>query len=340
MKSDIQENLILYDWLTCTCKNDDPQAWIQMLGMDGEAWEAKEYGRHGYRKMLWFGNISIMYDGNEGMGCCLDMSGQGCRTFEEYGNIKFPDLFNLILDNPSDFHVTRLDVAFDDHEGILDIKQIWRDADEYEYVSRSRYLSIQKEFKDREESNLPGITVYHGSKQSDFRVRIYDKAAERGYGSDLHWVRVEMQLRDDRALAFIQASDPIGVKYRGVLHNYVRYVEPDHSDSNRWRWPMKGYWSDLIDGIGKIQLYSAPGIEYNIMNLDRFVFDQAGNAISTALAIHGSTAFFDRLRRRTISSNPKYDRLLKEYGRSKDNFNGNFGNESGAEIGPAIPESV
>lgn len=333
MISDIQENVILYDWLTCTCKNTDPQAWIQMLGMEGESWEAKDYGRHGYRKMLWCGSISIMYDGNEGMGSCLDMSGQGCRTFEEFGGIEFPELFQVILDNPTDFHVTRLDVAFDDHTGILDIKEIWHDADDFQYVSRARYLSIQKEFKDREESNLPGITVYHGSKQSDFRVRIYDKAAERGFGSERHWVRVEMQLRDDRALAFIQAPEPIGVKFRGVLHNYVRYVEPDELDSNRWRWPMKQYWADLIEGIEKIRLFTSPGIEYNLMKLDRYVFDQAGGAIQTAMAIHGP-AFFDKLRNRTVSSNPKYERLLKEYGRSS------LMRERDTEKRPAIPEGL
>lgn len=331
--SDIQENVILYDWLTCTCKNTDPQVWIQMLGMEGESWEAKDYGRHGYRKMLWCGSISIMYDGNEGMGSCLDMSGQGCRTFEEFGGIEFPELFQVILDNPTDFHVTRLDVAFDDHTGILDINQIWRDAVAFEHVSRSREFEVVLKFKERDESKLPGISVYHGSKQSAFRVRIYDKAAERGFGSERHWVRVEMQLRDDRALAFIQAPEPIGVKFRGVLHNYVRYVEPDELDSNRWRWPMKQYWADLIEGIEKIRLFTSPGIEYNLMKLDRYVFDQAGGAIQTAMAIHGP-AFFDKLRNRTVSSNPKYERLLKEYGRSS------LMRERDTEKRPAIPEGL
>lgn len=335
LNSDIQENVILYDWFTCTTKHEDPQVWIDLIGMAGEQWEEKEYGRHGYRKMIWCGSISIMYDGGQpGMGSCLDMSGQGCRTFEEYSTITFPDLFQIVMDNPHDFHVTRLDVAFDDHEGILDIRQIWKDADAYEYVSRARYMAIQKEFKDREASNLPGITIYHGSPQSEFRLRIYDKAAERGYGSDRHWIRVEMQLRDNRALAFIQQPEPIGVKFRGVLFNYVRYVDPDDLDSNRWRWPMKQYWADLIEGIERIRLYTAPGIEYNLMNLDRFVFDQAGNAITTALQIHGSTEFFDRLRSRTVAGNPKYEKLLKEYGRSKN------GNRNSTEKRPAIPKSV
>ena len=95
---------------------------------------------------------------------------------------------------------------------------------------------------------------------------------------------------------------------------------------------MKQYWVDLIEGIERIRLYTAPGIEYNIMNLDRFVFDQAGNAIATALQIHGSTMFFERLRQRTVAGNPKYEKLLKEYGRSGKRHG------NGAEKRPAIPE--
>lgn len=338
LNSDIQENVILYDFFTCSCKNEDPRVWLDILGIDMEHWEHQDYGRHGYRQMYTYECMAIMYDGGmPGMGSCLDMSGQGCRAFESYASITFPELFQIIMDNPVDFHFTRLDVAFDDHEGLLNIKQLWRDAEDYEYVSKSRRIKFEKEYKKRDESDLPGISIYHGSKQSVFLIRIYDKAAERGYGAERHWIRVEMQLRDDRALAFIQRPEPIGVKFRGVLFNYLRYVDVDDFDTNRWRWPMKQYWADLIEGIEKIQLFSAPGVEYNLMKLDRFVFDQAGNAISTALAIHGTAGFFDKLRNRHVSSNPKYEKLLDEHGRSKKSKNDD---RNSTEKRPAIPKSV
>ena len=58
---------------------------LKLLGMEGCSWDELGHGRNGYRKGLYFGSISILYDGNPGMGTCLDMSGQGCRSFEEYG---------------------------------------------------------------------------------------------------------------------------------------------------------------------------------------------------------------------------------------------------------------
>lgn len=203
MKSDISENVILYDWLTVSSKNDDPQAWVKLLGMESCGWDELGHGRNGYRKGLYFGSISILYDGNPGMGACLDMSGQGCRNFEEYGTGDFDGLFRLFQQEEG-YHVSRLDVAFDDHSGILDIWQLFRDTDkvdedaEQQFVSKFRKSKVEKEFDD----GRPGITVYHGSKKSAILIRIYDKAAERGLPKEQHWVRVELQLRDERAEAF------------------------------------------------------------------------------------------------------------------------------------------
>ena len=284
--------------------------------MESVSWEELTHGRNGYRKALYYGSISILYDGNEGMGICLDMSGQGCRTFEEHGSGDFDGLFRMVQDNPQQFHMTRLDVAFDDHTGILPIQQIFDDTDRQEYVSKFRQSRIEKQFVD----GRPGITVYHGSKKSDVLFRIYDKAAERGFPAEQHWVRMEMQLRDDRALAFVQAPEPVGITFRGVLVNYLRYVDPDPFDSNNRRWQTKGYWEDLIEQVGRIMLYVKPGLEYNIMQLDHFVFDQAGNAIAAALEIHGAAKFFDRLKSRGTVDNPKYRKLVDEYGKKREKY--------------------
>jgi hypothetical protein len=114
MKNAISENVILFDWLTVSCKEEDPWYWVTLLHMEDAAWSAMEKGRNGYRNGLYFGSISILYDGNPGMGICLDMSGQGCRTFEEYGSGDFIALFRLFSQDER-FHITRLDVAFPEY---------------------------------------------------------------------------------------------------------------------------------------------------------------------------------------------------------------------------------
>lgn len=289
---------------------------MKLLGMESCAWDELDHGRNGYRKGLYFGSVSILYDGNPGMGTCLDMSGQGCRSFEEYGTGDFDGLFRRFQQGEG-YHVTRLDVAFDDHSGVLDIRQLFRDSDnqdgEQQFVSKFRVSRIEKEFRD----GRPGITVYHGSKKSAVLIRIYDKAAERGLPEERHWIRVELQLRDERAEAFCFAGEPIGVLFRGVLVNYVRYVDDPGTDSNRWRWPMKAYWENLIDQVGRIRLYVKPGVEYNIGQLDSFVFEQASNAISAAFQIYGVPFCVRKIQERKVTENPKYRRLVEQYGQDK-----------------------
>ena len=335
MKNAISENVILFDWLTVSCKEEDPWYWVTLLHMEDAAWSAMEKGRNGYRNGLYFGSISILYDGNPGMGICLDMSGQGCRTFEEYGSGDFIALFRLFSQDER-FHITRLDVAFDDHSGILDIRQLFYDTDDQgggqQFVSKFRKSKIEKSFKD----GRPGISIYHGSEQSDIMIRIYDKAAERGLPETQHWVRVELQLRRDRAsqFAFTAVSEPIGTLFRGVLVNYVRYVDDPGTDSNCWRWPMKSYWAELIDQVGRITLFVKPGVEYNIRQLDHYVFDQAVNAIGASIDIYGAPFFMEQIQRKR-SENPKYRKLVEQYGKDKSKMRAAF--RQGSEIHRELP---
>lgn len=314
MKSDISQNVILWDWLTISCKDEDPAVWMQLLGMENSPWELLDHGANGYRQAYYFGSISIWFDGQPGMGCCVNMSGQGCRSFEEYGTGDYHSLFQLVTDNPDRFHISRVDVAFDDHSGFLDIEQLAQDTEDRLFVSRFRRERIEKDFKD----GRPGLTVYHGSKKSDVMIRIYDKAAERGLPETQHWIRVEMQLRDDRALQFVSQEIPIGVLFRGVLLNYVRYVEDPGNDSNCSRWPLKEYWQHLVNEVERIQIFVKPGVEYNVSQLDHFVFDQAASALHCAVKLYGATYVVQRVMEKDISENKKYTRLLSEFGGRHD----------------------
>lgn len=304
------ENQILYDWVSITSKIHGTDDFIRILGMEKEgiSFELTK-GAHGYHDRLYYDGISIHFNGREDMGIWLEMSGQGCRTFESYGTGRFEDLFEMVLSDPDEVHLTRLDIAFDDHTDVLDIDQICEDTEEQEYVSRFKGWQVVR--------SDGGNSVTLGSRSSEILIRIYDKAAERGYDDGRHWVRCELQLRRDRALAFINQQGTAGEVFKGVLLNYLRYVEPDAFDSNKWRWPLKPYWDDLCGSAQRIQLYSKPGVEYNMGNLERFVFEQAGNAIATYQTIYGFQKFQERLQERGTQFNAKYSKLIREYKSTK-----------------------
>jgi len=301
-----KENLILFDWLTFTSHCDSPESIMTLLGLVDVPWQKMDKGRNGYRCRYFFENISILYDGAENMGVCVDMSGTGCRAFETYSSIKWQDLMDILFHNSGDYNVTRLDMAFDDHTGILDIDELRDDTDDHMYVSRSKTWKV--------EYGSAGTTIYHGSPRSNMYIRIYDKAAERGL-ENVHWIRVELQMRDEIAQGFISGlmRNPVGVQFRGVLHNYLRYVRDPGTDVNMSRWGMADYWSDLLEGIQQIRCWSDPGVEYNEFSLSNFVINQAGNALDCYLRIFGMEDLIRELGQRSVKMSPKYQRLLAKY---------------------------
>jgi len=242
------------------------------------------------------------------MGVWCEMSGQGCRAFETFGTGDYQKLFDCVY--MGDCNITRIDIAYDDHIGILDIKQILNDCLEENYVSKLTasdvHISKRKDNK--------GITVTHGSEQSNTLIRIYDKAAERHCESGTHWIRCEMQLRDDRAYEFIRKfNNNIGELYCGVLVNYLRYITPNMADSNKSRWEMAEYWANLLCGAHKISIYQKPGIDYNIDRCEHYVYQQSGNAIDALIQIYGPEVFLEKLKQRATMPNPKYDHLVEIY---------------------------
>ena len=303
----MEENVVLYDALSMTSKIDSTATLIEMLGLEDVTWEVVK-GAHGYRDRLYWNCISIHFNGTPEMGIWLELTGQGCRAFETYGNGNYEALFQWVVQNPGEVNLTRLDVAFDDHSGLLDIKNLCNDTIAQEFVSKFTDWQVIQGSR--------GAAINHGSMKSDIFLRIYDKAMERGFDDGRHWIRVELQLRRDRAIGFVSQAGPVGVKYAGVLRNYLAYVQPQ-GDSNKWRWPMKEYWSDLLGAAERIRLYVKPGAEYNMENLENYVYHQAGNAVAAMIEIVGEDEFRKQLRQRGTASNPKYKRLISEYGRDK-----------------------
>ena len=306
MDSRNAENIVLYDWLSFTSKIHDPDSLIAALGLTNVPWTQTK-GARGYQDRKYFSCISIHYNGRADMGVWVELSGQGCRTFEDLSTLadtpaeKWLVLFGFI--QQWSLKITRLDVAYDDHSGLLDIARISSDTQCGMYVSKSDYWEVIVGSK--------GTTIQIGSPQSKVLIRIYDKAAERGKTGE-HWIRVELQLRDDRAIQFSRLEQPIGDAFAGVLLNYLRYVVPGE-DSNKWRWDMTDYWCDLVDDAQRISIYTAPGMEYNEERCKRYVINQAGNAIDACIRMYGINEFEAMIEQRPVAHNPKYDALVRQH---------------------------
>lgn len=279
---------------------------LEVLGLRGRVEFDCQYGSKGYKNSFRFDGITIMTPSESQDNFWVDMSGTGCRAFETYGSGNWDCLFDFICGNA---HLTRLDVACDDYvlypedlsedderpAGILSMKEMFCD-----YVFNDAYVSKAKMHKclsSWEDGPLQGdgsrmrknegLTLYCGSEKSEVFLRIYDKAAEMRRSDECHWVRVELQLRDKRALQFIENSAGVGEKFCGVMMNTLRFVEPQKGDKNRWRWPNRPYWDNFLHGAARLEWPKTPGVEYNMQRLSDYIERQCGNSITAYLQVKG-----------------------------------------------------
>lgn len=328
-----KDNVFLIDWLTVVfhgCYVDEVQ---RILGLESIKipWVTKTSFVNGYPQDTFFDHIHIRWGADDprfykddnfksaeqkarnDMGICLDMSGQGCRTFEEFSHKSWFELLEGIYRFGGRVSVTRLDLAYDDHVGLINIWKIRRDVEDRNYRSKSKKSRVI--WSDDQVQDIKGNTVEVGSKSSPVMIRIYDKAAERGF-KNRHWVRIEIQLRQDRshqACKLLFQRESIGAVASGILRNYCVFLEPGN-DSNKARWKVAEYWERLLIGMEKLRLWIAPGEPYNFHNTENHLVNQYGQALLAAERIYGYAGIMaDRARYRFPGKlSPKYEAAIAE----------------------------
>lgn len=309
----MSDNYIIYDWITFTSKIHDTLSIIDFLGLQNVEFESRK-GMYYYRDRLYFNGISINYNGLEDkdMGICVEMSGKGCRAWEQYGNSDYDGLFAEILANYSDdaekrqMNITRLDVAYDDFNGVIDLPLLCMETQFHHYVSRFKDWGVNNGNK--------GISVNHGSNKSNIYIRIYDKRLEQKVEKQIpHWVRCEIQIRKECALGFIMLKDTVEKKYFMVLNNYLRYIVPTDNDTNSSMLDTAPYWLKFVESAESRSIFHKPADNYSFDKLYGFVNNQLSGAISTYIDVVGVDQFLvdinNSLKGKKL--NPKYNEILK-----------------------------
>lgn len=332
-------NKFVIDWFSFTTRIYDLNYLFAFLGLNDiiNSFEPI-YGVGFYKSRLYFGGINIYYASDNPSNACtiwIEMSGHGCRTFETYSTIDFVTLFRNILTDTDNYNVTRLDVAYDDFDGVIPLKKLYSQLHSENYVSKFNYVKGEFSIKN------PGFKEYTcniGSPCSDIRFRVYDKASERGYYGEIEkgftWTRWEMQLRDNAAdnymSSVINDNESVGVVFRGVLLNYFRVVDVNKNDSNKRRWKTSKWYEKFIGEVEKISLFTPCDSEYNLSKCENYVYRIAGNAVYTLIEIKGIDKFIEELKTNKSEIKLKYQDLINTY---KDNpLKKHFKNASSSSV--------
>lgn len=265
------------DWLEFTIIGIAVEkALTEILQLPVAEFSPLNKGRFGYQKQLkWAdGNVFVLYneqpettenesETTDRMGVHVMISGAGCRQYEARQPLKKLLLFLTILDERVNF--SRIDLAIDDRsDQLICFERIHQAAIARLFTSR---WSKWDELNSRRSATgeYLGRTMYFGSQASDIFCRIYDKTLERRANADKpvgvpdHWTRLEVIYKKDRAKQLVyhivDRHVPVGTAVRGTLNQYLRFVKcPSNPDQNKSRWPTAEWWTELLDGVGKLQL--------------------------------------------------------------------------------------
>lgn len=320
---------VLIDWLTFSIKSthDPREAIIKYLGLDPALFQEAPYGLNGYMRMLQFSNISVMYDPRENqyfhdMGVCVSMSGNGCRTFETMSkltfegakdkqgteSVAFPVLFQLLAADEN-ANISRIDVACDDREGYLSMGDIVRKVQDNEINSRMARRTLYQSYNGTQNS---GITAYIGAPSSDFRVRIYDKAAESG--TDGHWIRVELVMRGENANAFgaqLTNAENVGKLAAQVINDKFSFIEKD--DSNISRCTVCSWWQAFVDELEAVRLVSRCVVQHTVGQIVDWVESQVGPSLAIMLRTVGPRFIFKLAEGSCKRLSSKQEFLINDY---------------------------
>jgi phage replication initiation protein len=284
----------LIDWCAFTVHDRKAlEEVFSVIGISFQEFVQMPKGRLGYRNQQRCGHIVICSNGMPGMGIHVEMSGQGCRQFDETSG-SWRDMIFKVFGVGG--HFTRIDVAIDDRQGFIPLVEAKEKLLRREVRSRFKGGREITGVRFADNPGREGCTLYFGTPKSAIRIRIYDKAAEQAV--DGVWIRTEVECRHEHAnqLAWhLCNSDDQCAIVAGILKNYVVFVEPS-IDSNKARWPVSPWWEDFLGSVQKLTLTKRKSDERTIQNVRNWVERNVATSLALLLEYEGGdTDFLVRL---------------------------------------------
>lgn len=262
MNSNFSETVKL-DWVSFTVENtvesmDKLRGFFDDMGI-----EERDFGGMGYDHSVSLGENGAIYwsETRSDMGIHVRLPAQTLSAVETTPI----GLIRRVIDWDGKF--TRLDIAFDDFDGLLDIDEMHRKIKAGELVTRWRKVKRIDGGKVGDDEKT-GDTINIGSRSSESFLRIYDKKLEteaRGKTVENidNWVRVEIELKGEksdvfsRLLADTAVTSVItpAVLCSELLYGLIDFKETDFSgDTNKSRWETSDWWRDFIQVSSKLTL--------------------------------------------------------------------------------------
>ena len=275
--------LIDYFSITFNNKNINFDYVINLLNLNQYKEMFVDLGaKRRYEHCFKFGNINIStpFANRSDMGVYVDMTGQGCREYEELFSsleIKYDwktllRKMQQVLNEGVKINVTRLDLAFDDFTGNLKMSKIERKLKNGEFVSKFRKMKEVK-FENAFTKNVDlGKTFYIGTNTGKCCCKFYNKLAEMyiNHKKDesviaqldkmKHWVRFEITFKCEVAMLICNMmlhSQELEKDICEYINSCFRFI--DKTNTRDENCPISPFWVKFLktDGLSKFRAISS-----------------------------------------------------------------------------------
>jgi phage replication initiation protein len=258
----LNTNIIL-DYLSFTIENTKENVGRIMNAFDIDELEELSYGGYGYASsaMILDGGRVFWHSERPEMGMHIRLNSKSLALL----NMTPLGLLNRVIDWGGKFR--RLDLAFDDRDGTLNLDEMHQKLANGEVVTRWRRVAriVGREIGGAQKS---GDTVAVGVRASNSYLRMYDKKLERlAKNVDVtdieHWVRVELELKADKANEFgrimakrahIQQQETVGELCANLLWGLLDFKDVNNEDDNKSRWDTSEFWGKFLRASSKLKL--------------------------------------------------------------------------------------
>lgn len=275
-----EKMLLTVDWLAFRVREVPENDIFSFLGIFHPEiqWRLGGPCFNSYLESWHYGHITIGTKGIKGFDFYVNLSGQGCREFEDL----MPDewqwedfLYRLAADE--NVHFSRIDIAGDERDGYFNIDRLDRYIKANKYATKCKMPTLQKYGRE---------VCYIGGTQSNVLMRIYNKKLERGYAPEdddgRPWWRCELKLTDEYVRQFLVHAKEYSPGYAFSAHckNHIRWLSKPNDKKNSQRINTAKWYSDFLGECEKLKFTTA-GTAYNISKLQRFCLKSAGSSVVT-----------------------------------------------------------
>ena len=251
----------------------------------GTDWVSLPYGRMGYKNAFTDGGITVYSGGTDAMGVHVVASGKGCRQLEAKGIVSdWSSWFGAKINAGCTF--SRIDLALDDFDGLIVKDKVFKSARSGEICHRFKSVSLNENMTSS--GIQSGWKVAFGSRGSSSYLRIYDKGAEQSLQG--HWSRVELELRNKRALACARFIASYGlVASKGLIASAIDFKAVNHE--HKYRTSSVKWWADFLQGVQKVKL-SVKVVTRTLSQVKTWVNTQCGSMLAVIVEAEGGSLDF------------------------------------------------